>query len=560
MIQRKNKAEKLTNYFGRKFKFDLIAGITVAMVAVPQAMAYAAIAGVNPVYGLYTAIIPAIVASIFGSSNHVVTGPTNTIALATAGVLAVVSAKENYPEFVFALAILSGLIMFLLGIFRLGFLIRYVSNSVLTGFLAGAAVLIILNQLPKLLGMKAASGHNLLVIVQHIIKEIQTANLIVFLLGIGGIFILLVLKHAAPGIPSALIVVVVSGILVRLFDWQQQGVLLISEMGEIGFSQMRFHIPLIDTFQDHLGLLVSGALAVALLSLLEAVSVAKSIALQTGQRIDANQEFIGQGLASIIGGFFRGIPTSGSLTRSAVNFGGGAVTRAASGISGVIVLIVLLVFKDVIGYIPVVSLAAIVIVSALHMIDFHHIAITWNGRTISKVVIFITFASVLILPLQISIFLGVGLSIIFYLIESSHLELSYLVLDDRDKFVEKKIEEVFISRPEIAVINVEGPLYFAAVQDLEDQITEMIDAGVKTIILRLRRMHLIASSGISTFELLIKRANEKGGKIRFSGVSKDVFNTLHGCGLESVLSLENIFLATEIPFESTRMAVATLRG
>jgi len=546
---------KKGNYFKNPFQKDLVAAISVAMVAVPQAMAYAAIVGVNPVYGLYAAIIPALIAALFGSSNHVVTGPTNTIALATSGVLIAVAAQSNYPEFVFAMAILSGLFRLLMGVFKLGFLIRYVSNSVLTGFLTGVAVLIVFNQVPKLMGLSTAARHDLIGIVLHIMEGIADTNFLVLCLGLACILLLVLAQHYLPKFPSALIVVILSGLVVRLVGWQERGVHIIGEMGEVGFTGMRFHIPESVFTANNLNLLLTGAGAIALLGLLEAVSVAKAIALQTGQRINANREFIGQGLASLVGGFFRGVPTSGSLTRSGVNFGSGAATRAASGISGALVFLVLLVFKDWIGYIPMVSLGAIVIVSAFHMIDFHHIAITWRGRTISKMVSAVTLMSVLLLPLQISIYAGVGLSILFYLIESSHLTLSYLVLNENNKFTEKSIQEVFETKPEVAVINVEGPLYFAAVQDLEDQITEMIEVGVKIVILRLRRMHLLASSGVTILEVLIQRAREKGGRILLSGVSVDVLQTLHDCGLEEEIYTENIFMATEIPYESTRQAI-----
>lgn len=532
-----------------------MAGITVALIAVPQAMAYATLAGVNPIYGLYAAIIPAIVASFFGSSNHVVTGPTNTIALATSGVLIAVASESNYLEYVFAIAILSGVLKLLLGSFKLGFIIRYFSNSVLTGFLSGAAVLIMVNQLPKLLGLTSSTRHDLIGVALHMIRNFSDTNLLVLGLGIGGIVFLLMVKKRLPKFPSALFILFLSGLIVHYFGLAQEGVRLLKDMSTVGLSEMRFDIPGgVFTF-DNIGMILTGAGAVALLSLVEAVSVAKSIAIHTGQRIDANREFVGQGLASIVGGLFHGIPTSGSLTRSAVNFEGGAATRAASGLSGVFVLLLLLIFKDWISFIPEVCLAVIVIVSALNMIDFHHIAITWRGRSISKIVIGVTFLSVLFLPLQISIYIGVGLSIVFYLYESSRLELSYLVLNGNNKFSEKSIQEVFDTMPKVAVINVEGPLFFGAVQDLEDKITDMIDAGIKTIVLRLRRSHMIASSGISTLEILIQRAKQKGGRIKLSGVTEEVMQTLHACKLDEEIRETNIFKATEIPYESTRLAV-----
>lgn len=243
MDQVQNKKTKAILYLQSLLRRDLLAAFTVAMVAVPQSMAYAAIAGVNPVYGLYSAIIPAIVASIFGSSNHVVTGPTNTITLATSGVLVAVMAEKNYPEYVFVIAILSGVFMLLLGVLKLGILIRYVSNAVLSGFLAGAAGLIILNQLPKLLGLSSPSDHNLFEIASYIIKNITNTNALVLVMGVGTILFLLLAKRLFPKLPAAMVVVFVSTLLVISFRWQEKGVLIIGEMAKVGIAGMKFHIP-----------------------------------------------------------------------------------------------------------------------------------------------------------------------------------------------------------------------------------------------------------------------------------------------------------------------------
>lgn len=548
--------ERIISYMRNTLSLDLIAASTVAMVGVPQAMAYAAIVGVNPLYGLYASIIPAIVASFFGSSNHVVTGPTNTIALLTSSVLVSVLGRSDYSEFVFTLAILSGIIRLLLGFFHLVFIIRYVSNSVLTGFHSGAAILIILNQLPQLLGLSSSSGDNLVEVISHIANNFSEINTLVLASGLTCIAFLITMQRFSPRLPVALLIILLTGLIVHFFGWHEKGFWLVADIGAEEVSGLKFHIPSDVWKIKYLAMLLTSASAIAMMSLLEAVSVAKVIAIRTGQRIDANREFIGQGLASIAGGLFHGIPTSGSLTRSSVNYNGGAVTRLASGFSGLLVLIVSVIFKDWIQYIPIVSLGSIVVVSAFRMIDFHHIALTWHGRLVSKVVMGVTFIAVLLLPLQMSIFLGVGLSITFYLIESSHLKLTYLVLNKNGSVIEYEIEEVYKNKLRLAVINVEGPLCFAAAKDLEDQIIKMIDMGVRHIFLRFRRMQMMASTGISTLRLLNRKAREFGGSIVLTGVTNEVYMFLRDCGLEDVLQAENIYLATEKPYESTRIAIA----
>jgi sulfate permease, SulP family len=538
------------------YRFDLVAGLTVGMIAIPQAMAYASIAGVNPIYGLYSAIIPAIIASIFGSSNHLVTGPTNTIALTTSGVLIILISQANYLEYVFALSIISGAIMLVLGIFRLGGLARYVSNAVLTGFLTGAAVLIILNQFSSFLGLPRAASHATIEVVSHLVSNIDRINYLVFAVGIANIALLFAGKKLWPRFPTAMIMILLTGVLVQYFRWSSFGITTVGNLGDLSQINFRFHLPDIPLTGEVFQLLIVGGGAVVLVRMVEAISVGKAIGQQTGQHINPSKEFIGQGLASLIGGFFQAIPPSGSLTRSAVNFSSGAVTRLSGGISGVFALVVVLLFKDWIGYIPIVSLSAIVIISALKLIDLDHIRLTWRSLRSSKIVFTVTFISVLFLPIQIAIYIGTLLSIGFYLSASSHLSLHYLELDEQtDKFVEFDLEELPDRRSKVVIVNIEGALYFAAVDDLEERVNYLIDAGVEVIILRMRRTNMIASTAITALEALIQQACKHNVKIMLTGVSEKTKALLINCDVDHNIHDEDIINATSVPFEATRIAL-----
>jgi len=526
------------------------------MIAIPQAMAYASIAGVNPIYGLYTAIIPAIIASIFGSSNHLVTGPTNTIALATSGVLVVLIGQANYPEYVFALSIISGLIMLVLGLFRLGGLVRYVSNAVLTGFLTGAAVLIILNQVSSTFGLPSAASHATIEVISHLVSHIDKINFLVFAVGIANIGLLVAGKRLWPRFPTALTTILLTGALAQFFGWTSLGLQTIGSMGDINQIGIHFHLPDIPFTNEVFKMLIVGGGAVALVSMVEAVSVGKAIGLQTGQRINPSKEFVGQGLASLVGGFFQAIPTSGSLTRSAVNFSSGAVTRLSGGISGLFVLVVVVLFKSWIGFIPIVSLSAIVIISALHLIDMDHIRLTWGSQRSSKIVFTVTFLAVLFFPIQIAIYLGTFLSIGFYLSESSHLSLHYLELDEAtDKFIELDLKKLPDRRSKVVIVNIEGALYFAAVDDLEDRVHYLIDEGVKVIILRMRRTNTIASTAITSLEALIQQACKHDVKIILTGVSEKTREMLIKSDFHHFINEDDIINATNIPYEATRLAL-----
>ena len=526
------------------------------MIAIPQAMAYASIVGVNPIYGLYSAIIPAIIGGIFGSSNHLVTGPTNTIALTTSGVLIVLISQANYLEYVFALSIISGAIMLVLGLFRMGGLARYVSNAVLTGFLTGAAVLIILNQTSSFLGLPRAASHATVEVVSHLISNLSRINILVFTVGIASLAVLVAGKKLWPRFPTAMVMILLTGALAQYYHWTSSGLLTIGSLGDLSQIRFRFHVPDIPFTGEIFQLLIIGGGAVVLVRMVEAISVGKAIGQQTGQHINPSKEFVGQGLASLVGGFFQSIPPSGSLTRTAVNFSSGAVTRLSAGISGLIVLVVVLLFKNWIGYIPIVSLSAIVIISALHLIDTDHIRLTWRSQRSSKIVFTVTFFAVLFFPIQIAIYLGTLLSIGFYLSASSHLSLHYLELDERtDKFVELDLKKLPDRRSRVIIVNIEGALYFAAVEDLEERVNYLIDAGVEVIILRMRRTNMIASTAITALEALIQQACKHNVRIMITGVSEKTRALLIKGDIDHYIHEEDIINATNIPYEGTRIAL-----
>jgi len=539
-------------YVQQSLRLDLTAGLTVAMVAVPQSMAYAAIAGVNPVYGLYTAIIPAIIGALFGSSRHLITGPTNATALVTAGVLFAVAGSNNL-ELVFALAILSGLIRLLLGLFKLGSIIRYVSNSVLTGFLTGAGVLIIINQLGNLSGIPRPAGAGTLTIVWEFLQDLAGLNPYVLTIGLLAMAVVIMGKRINKNMPAALLAIVIAGAATALLGWQPQGVKLVSDLGSLGQAGLAFHLPQVSLAQAQT--LVASAGAIALLSLVESMSVAKAIGLSSGQRINPSREFIAQGLASIAGGLFQAIPSSGSPSRSAVNYGSGAKTRLSGLFSGLFVLFMMIAFSWLIGFIPIASLAGVVIISAWQMIDRHHLALTWQSRVVSRVVFLVTFIATLLLPLHIAIYLGALLSIGIYLYESSTLKLSYLTRTADYQFVEHNLDDVRRECPAVALINVEGALYFGAVEDLETHIEEIFHRGVKVVILRVRNMHLMASTGVTAIEGLANRAGQLGITLLMSGVTAEVESTLLTSGSGQLVEINRMFKATDTMFESTHQAL-----
>jgi sulfate permease, SulP family len=539
-------------YFKNKLRFDLIAGLTVAMIVVPQAMAYAPIAGVNPIYGLYTAIIPAIVGALFGSSNFLVTGPTNPTALVTASVLLTFAGDARYIEMVFLLAILTGLFKLVLGLLRLGAIIRFVSNSVLTGFLSAVGILIIIGQFGTMSGIPAG-GANAVQIFYRLMSGFQEFNFRALLVGLLAIAIMLSGQRISRMVPWSLIAIIVTSVWVQLVGWQANGIRLVADLG-IPENPLPYLI--IPSFPMAEALpLASAAGAVALFGLVEAMSIAKALSLSSGQRIDPSREMVGQGLASVAGGFFQCIPSSGSPSRSAVNYNSGAKTRMSAAYSGMFVLLVLVVFARWTAFIPMPALAAVVIVSAWGLIDRSHIQLTWQARAASRIVLVTTFAATLLLPLHYAIYLGGLLSILIYLYESGHLEMSYLTVNDDGYIVEHELEDLYRNPPEIAIINIEGDLYFGAVSDLEAAMDKLLTAGIKVIILRIRRMRRLASTGVSALQWSIITARRQGTEILICGATPQALHTLESTGISALVGKENIFPGTDVLFRSTRAAL-----
>ncbi len=545
--------KKTKLYLRSKFRSDLSAGLTVAMVVIPQSMAYAAVAGVNPIYGLFTAIIPTIIGALFGSFPYLITGPTNPTALVTASVLLTYADRTNYLEFVLALAVLAGLFKLLLGIFKLGSLTRYISNSVLVGFLSAAGILIIAGQAGNLMGLSLPKSGGLWAIASSLIRNAPEINSLSLIISISSIAVMILIRVINRKLPAALITIALASILVYLTGWGQNSVKLVSAYGLPEGLGLRFHIPNI-SFSEFFTLANSG-MAVAVFGLMEAVSIAKSMSQLTGDRLDPSKEMIGQGLASFVGGFFYCMPSSGSPSRTVINVVNGAKTRFSAVLSGLSVLIFLLLFSNFIGLIPVPALAAIVIVSSAGLINFDLISLTWQSSIQSRIVMVITFISTLVLPLEYAIYMGVVSTILIFLGQSSHVQMNYILEDENGQFVEKSLDRIESQNPSIAILNVEGDLYFAAIESLQEQMERILETDVKVLILRFRRTHLLASTGIVALNQMIRTANEKNVEILFCGVHDEIQETLESGGVIQRIGQSRTFIASDTIFDSTQRAL-----
>ena len=338
---------------------DLVAGATVAAIAIPQAMAYALIAGVDPRFGLYSAIVVTVLASLFGSSSHLINGPTNAISLLVFGALVAFDERFETYQAMFLLAILVGIIQILIAVFKLGDLTRYVSESVILGFMAGAGVLVAVGQVGNFLGIakKGSGDQSVLMQLWETLTKGGDYNPYAIGLGVGTILLVLLLRriinrYKLPQM-DMLLGLIAATLIAALCQWSipaADGKTIVSVVGKVPAALPSFHIPEINF--EWLSKLISGAVAISLLGLLEALAVAKSIACYTRQPLDYNRQCLAEGIANLGGGFFQCLPGSGSLTRSSINFQAGGVTRMSGIYSGIIVAVVVLLFGPYARFIP----------------------------------------------------------------------------------------------------------------------------------------------------------------------------------------------------------------
>lgn len=531
-----------------KFKADIIAGLTVAIVALPQSMAYAIIAGVHPKFGLYAAIFPAIAAALLGSSRYLAAGPTNAISMVVsssmasaviAGTMVSSLPEEQKIALLFLLSFMVGAMQFLMGFLKFGNFINFVSHSVVVGFTAGAGILIAFNQLKNLLGVNIGDYPHFVDGMIHTFQKIPATNLYALSLGIFTIIFIIITKKISKKIPGSLLAMVISAIFVYIFGLESNGVKSIGTIPQAlpPFSSFPLNV---EGFNG----LFSSALAIAILGIVEALSIAKSIASKSGEKIDGNQEFIAQGLANMVAGLTSGIPGSGSFTRSAVNYGSGAKTRFSVVFSGLFILLVLIAAAPMAKFIPIASLAGILMVISYSMIDKHAFAMAFKATSGDRIVLIVTMLAALFLELDQAVYVGVILSIILFVRKVSHPQ----VFPVMPKEINGKLVSIGIDEesrqgicPQISIYQVEGSLFFGAVSELEEKLSDCINNGGKIIIVRLAQVNMIDATGVHALETLLRECKEKNMAMIFSNVKPAVMKVLEKTGMLEKIGKENFF-------------------
>jgi SulP family sulfate permease len=504
-------------------KKDLIAGLTGAIIVLPQGIAFATIAGLPPEYGLYTAMVTPIVAALFGSSRHLISGPTTAISIV---VFSSIShyAEPGSPEFIrlaLTLTFLAGAYQFGFGLARLGTLVNFVSHTVVVGFTAGAAILIATSQIKHVLGVDVPRGESFADTWIDIFHQLGNINWYVLVIASATLATAILMRKISPRMPHLLIALVVGGIIALLLGAQEHSVALVpaipSHLPPLSKPDLSFA-----TIQQ----LAPEAFAVALLGLIEAVSISRAVAAKSHQRIDSNQEFIGQGLSNMFGSFFSSYAGSGSFTRSGVNYAAGAVTPLSAIFAAVLLMLVVLLIAPLTAYIPVAAMGGVILLVAWNLIEFHQMKVLIRASRSETGILIVTFLATLFLELEFAIYIGVLLSLVIFLNRTSHPDIITLAPDrdnPKNKFI--NIETKPLPQcPQLRIIRIDMSIYFGSVNHIESKLAEIYEKqGIKHILLVLSGANFIDTAGAEMLTHEAKSLQEQGGNLYFCGMKGKVW-------------------------------------
>lgn len=527
---------------------DFLAGLTGAIVALPQGVAFAAIAGMPPQYGLYSGMVPAIIAALFGSSWLLVSGPTTAASLLLFSSLSMhaTPGSQEYVQLALTLTLMVGGIQLSLGLVRFGSLVNFISHSVVVGFTAGAAILIIVSQVKHFLGLiypRATAFHDQ---VHAIFLHLTEVN--PYALAVGAITLVtgILIRLYRPSLPYMIISMVagsLSAIAINEAVGKENAAII--TIGALPASLPPLSLPSLSF--DSIRILTPIALAMTLFALTEAISIARSLADKTDQTLDGNQEFIGQGLSNIVGSFFSGYVATGSFNRSGMNYEAGAKTPMAAIFAGLLLMPLVLFMAPLADYIPNAAMAGILFLVAWRLVDFPHITKITKTSITESIILCSTFIATLFLELQFAIMLGILLSIAIYLNRTSHPKTLIRVPDPRlpkRPFVtDPRLPEC----PQLKIIRIDGSLYFGAINHVRSNLQAMFNCGAppKNILIIGSGINFIDMEGAEFLTHLAKEREQAGGHLYYYGMKEGICS--HFKFLEYLLDIgtDNVFISKD---------------
>jgi SulP family sulfate permease len=524
-------------------KADFVAGVTGAIIVLPQGVAFATIAGLPPEYGLYTAMVTPIIAALFGSSYHLISGPTTAISIVVFSAISQ-HAEPGSPEFislVLTLTFLAGIYQLSFGLARLGKLVNFVSHTVVIGFTAGAAILIATSQMKTIFDVPVPKGESFFHTWVDIFNELHQVNFYALTIALCTLVAAILVKRFFPKIPNLLLGLIVGSLVALVFSSPENDIKLVGAIPQ--------HLPPLSTPDFSFAAiknLAPQAFAVALLGLIEAVSISRAIATKSNQRIQANQEFIGQGLSNIAGSFFSSYAGSGSFTRSGVNYASGAKTPMSAIFAAVILMIVILLIAPLTAYLPVAAMGGVILIVAYNLVDFHHISDILKNSRSETAILLTTFFATLFLELEFAIYMGVLLSLVIFLNRTSTPDIVTLAIDDDPDTGKRKLINIQSKPvnqcPQLKILRIDMAVYFGSLNHIENRLHHLIESeNVKHILIVGTGINFIDLSGA---EMLVSVANQlksQGGGLYFADLKSRVYEKASKVNMVAKIGNANFF-------------------
>ena len=537
----------LPKYGQQQFKGDLSAGLTVGVMLIPQGMAYSMIAGLPPIYGLYASTIPLIIYALLGTSRQLAVGPSAMIALLTATGIGTLAAggPSEYIAMALALTFFVGAIQFLLGTFRLGFLVNFLSHPVITGFTSAAALIIAFGQLKHLMGISIPRSHYIHEILGRAIAQFGETNWPTLGLGLGGIVLILAIKKINRSIPGSLLAVFFGILAVWGLGLDGQGVKILGEVPS-GFPALSMPDLSMATAKP----LFPVAMAISLVSFMESIAMARAMqARHKNYKIDSNQELIALGLANVGGSFFSSFPVTGGFSRTAVNDQAGAQTGVASIISAVLIGLTLLFFTPLFYYLPKTILASIIMVAVLGLVDYKEAVHLWHADRSDFWMLMATFIATLTLGIEMGIGIGVVLSIGFIIYSTSRPHVAKLgnipgtiFYRNADRFEQVK------ERDDLLIVRFDAQLYFANISFFKDKMEELVaekGEALKAVIINCESINNMDSSAVTAIDDIVTELRANGLEVFFTGVKGPVRDAMVKGHLMEKIGEGNFFMCIQ---------------
>ncbi|MBK7871098.1 MAG: solute carrier family 26 protein [Saprospiraceae bacterium] len=533
----------LPKYSKEQFRGDLPAGLTAGVLLIPQSIAFAMIAGVPAIYGLYASTIPMFLYAIFGTSRQLSVGPVSIVSLMTfTGVAAL--ATPQTPEFVvlaILLALIVGVVQLLLGVFRLGFLVNFLSHPVVSGFTSASAIIIGLGQLKHLLGIKIERNESVFHILLETFQQIGQINWMAFGIGFTGILLIILLKKINKKIPSPLVAVIYGILIVWGFGWAEQ----VRIVGDVPSGLPSFLLP--DWNWENIRALLPIGLAISIVSFTESIAVAKAMqARHKDYQVRANQELVALGITNIGGGFFQAFPTTGGFSRTAVNDQAGAKTQMASIISASLIVVTLLFLTPLFYYLPNAIVAAVIMVAVYGLIDFKEAVHLWHSDKGDFAMLMATFLATLFIGVEEGVAIGVILSLGLMIYRTTRPHLAVLGrIANTDFYKNINRFDDLEERPDLLIIRFDAQLYFANVnffKETLDKLVEQKGKDLQAVIISAESINRIDSSGMHLLEDLHEEYAAKQIEIYFSNMIGPVRDMMTRAGLMKKFGKEHFFM------------------